>query len=124
MAAVVSIVFGVCLINEVCHRIQPNKSKLNSGYQAHVPITLNGKKYALNKQVSNYVVMTFSNNTSILSFVLTGYEFMLPCMCFLHLTFILDHSMPDYSMPDYSRHGRIQCCMVLKSHVKGSGFVL
>ena len=82
-----------------------------------MPIT-SGKKYALNKQVSKYVVMTFSNNTSILSFVLTGYEFMLPCMCFVHLAFILDHSMPDYS-----RHGRIQSCMVLKSHVKGSDFI-
>ena len=36
------------------------------------------KVYALNKQVSKYVVMAFfSNNTSILSFVLTGYGFML-----------------------------------------------
>ena len=89
-----------------------------------MPITLSGKKYALNKQVSKYVVMTFSNNTSILSFVLTGYEFMLPYMCFVHLAFILDHSTPDHSIPDYSRHGRIQCCMVLKSHVQGSDFVL
>ena len=57
-------------------------------------ITLSGKKYALNKvyalnkQVSKYVVMPFfSNNTSILSFVLTGYRFMLPCMRFMHLAF-------------------------------------
>ena len=42
-----------------------------------MPITLSGKKYALNKvyvlnkQVSKYVVMPFfSNNTSIVSFVL------------------------------------------------------
>ena len=33
------------------------------------------KVYALNKQVSKYVVMQFSNNTSIVSFVFTGYEF-------------------------------------------------
>ena len=32
------------------------------------------KVYALNEQVSKYVVMQFSNNTSIVSFVLTGYE--------------------------------------------------
>ena len=45
-----------------------------------MPITLIGKKYALdkvcvlNKQVFKYVVMAFfSNNTSILSFVLIGY---------------------------------------------------
>ena len=76
---------------------------INSSYQAHVPITLSGKKYAvnkvyaLNKQVSKYVVMQFfSNNTSILSFVLTGYGFMLPCMCFMHLP-LLDHSTPDYA---------------------------
>ena len=59
------------------------------------PITLSGKKYVLNKQVSKYVVMPFfSNNTSILSFVLTGYGFMLPCMRFVHLA-LLDHSTPD-----------------------------
>ena len=51
-----------------------------------MPITLSGKKYVpnkmyvLNKQVSNYVVLPFfSNNTTIVSFVLTGYGFMLPC---------------------------------------------
>ena len=66
----------------------------------HAPITLSGKKYALNKvyvlskQVSKYVVMTFfSNNTGIVTFVLTGYGFILPCMCFVHLA-LLDHSMP------------------------------
>ena len=69
----------------------------------HAPITLSGKKYGLNKvyvlnkQVSNYVVLPFfSNNTSIVSFVLTGYGFMLPCMCFVHLA-LLDHSMPDHA---------------------------
>ena len=77
------------------------------------------KVYALNKQVSKYVVMQFSNNTSIVSFVLTGYEFMLPCVCFVHLAFILDHSTADYA-----RRGQIQSCMVLKSHVQGSDFVL
>ena len=73
----------------------------------HAPITLSGKKYVLNKvyvlnkQVSKYVVMTFfSNNASILSFVLTGYGFMLPCMGFVHFA-LLDHSMPDYA-----RHGQ------------------
>ena len=50
----------------------------------HVPIALSGKKYALNKvhtlnkQVSKYVVMPFfSYNTSVLSFVLTGYGFVI-----------------------------------------------
>ena len=61
---------------------------VNSGYQAHAPITLSGKKYALdkvyalNKQVSKYVVMAFfSDNTSILSFVVTGYG----CMLTMHV---------------------------------------
>ena len=69
----------------------------------HAPITLNGKKYVLNKvyvlnkQVSKYVVMPFfSNNTSILSFVPTGYGPMLPCIRFVHLA-LLDHSTPDYA---------------------------
>ena len=89
---------------------------VNSGYKVHVPITLSGKKYALNKvyvlnkQVSKYMVMP--NNTSILSFVLTGYGFMLPCMCFVHLA-LLDHSTPDYA-----RDGQSHCCMVLKSHIQ------
>ena len=70
----------------------------------HAPITLSGKKYALNKvcvlnkQVSNYVILPspvpfFSNNTSIVTFVLTSYGFMLPCMQFVHLA-LLDHSTP------------------------------
>ena len=59
-----------------------------------MPITLSGKKYALNKQVSNYVVLPFfSNNTSIVTFVLIDCGFMLPCMRFLHLA-LLDYSMP------------------------------
>ena len=77
------------------------------------------KLYALNEQVSKYVLMQFSSNTSIVSFVLTGYEFMLPCMCFVDLVFILDHSTADYA-----RRGQIHSCMVLKSHVEGSDFVL
>ena len=61
----------------------------------HAPITLSGKKYVLNKQVSKYVVMAFfSNNISIVSLVLTGYGFVLPCVYFVHLA-LLDHSMPD-----------------------------
>ena len=59
-----------------------NHDTVNSGYQMHVPITLSGKKYALNKvhmlnkQVSKYVVMPFfSHNISVLSFALTGYGF-------------------------------------------------
>ena len=47
----------------------------------HTPITPSGKKcalnkvYASNKQVSKYMVMAlFSNNTSILSYVLTSYH--------------------------------------------------
>ena len=40
------------------------------------------KVYALNKKVSNYVVMAFfSDNTSILSFVVTGYG----CMLTMHV---------------------------------------
>ena len=73
---------------------------IESGYEAHAPITLSGKKYALNKvyvlnkQVSNYVVLPlFSNNTSIVTFVLTDYGFMLPCMGFVHLA-LLHHSTP------------------------------
>ena len=89
----------------------------------HAPITLSGKKcmlnkvyvlnkvHALNKQVSKYVVMPFSNNTSILSFVLTGYEFMLSWMCFMHLALL------DYSTPAGLCKARPECCMVLKSHV-------
>ena len=75
---------------------------INSGYQAYVPITQSGKKYALNKmyalnkQVSKYVVMPFSNNASTFSFVLTGYGFMLPCMRFVHLA-LRDHSTTDYT---------------------------
>ena len=64
--------------------------------------TLNGKKYAfnkvyaLNKQVSMYVVMeSFLSKISILPLVLTSYGFMLPCMHFLHLA-LLNHSMPEY----------------------------
>ena len=71
----------------------------------HAPIILSGKKYALNKayvlnkQVSKYMAMPFfPNNTSILSFVLTGYGFMLSCMRFMHLA-LLDHSMPKYAKP-------------------------
>ena len=76
---------------------------VDSGYLAHAPITLSGKKYVLNKvyvlnkQISKYVVMLFfSNNTSILSFVLTGYGFGLPCMSSVHSA-LLDQSMPEYS---------------------------
>ena len=72
-----------------------------------MPITLSGKKYALNKvyalnkQVSNYVILLFfSNNTSIVTFVLTGYGLMLPCMHLMHLALL------DYSMPDCARHGQ------------------
>ena len=69
----------------------------------HAPITLSGKKYAvqkvyaLNKQVSNYVIMTFfsSKIRKYSSLVLTGYRFVLPCVHFVYLAF-LDHSTPDY----------------------------
>ena len=91
----------------------------------HAPITLSGKKYVLNKvyvlnkQVSNYVILPFfSNNTSIVTFVLTGYGFMLPCMRFVHLA-LLDHSTPA----ECARRGQGIACMVLKSHVQGSDFV-
>ena len=76
---------------------QDTTATVESGYQAYAPITLSGKKYVFNKQVSKYVVMPFfSNNTSILSFVLTDYGFMLPCVQFMHLA-LLDHSVPDYA---------------------------
>ena len=61
------------------------------GYSVYAPITLSGKRYVLNNvyvlntQVSKYVAMPFSNNRRMLSFVLIGYGFMLPCMCFVHL---------------------------------------
>ena len=67
----------------------------------HAPNTLSGKKYAqnnykvyaLNKQVSKYMVMAFfSSNTGIFSCIYTGY---LPCMCFVHLA-LLDYTMPDH----------------------------
>ena len=83
-----------------------------------MPITLSGKKYALmvyvlTKQVSNYVVLLFfSNNTSIVSFVLTGYGFMLLCVRFVHL-----------ALNARLRKARPHHCMVLKSHVQRSGFV-
>ena len=57
-------------------------------------LTLNGKKhtlnkvYALNKQVSKYIVMAFfSSKLSIVSLVRTGYGFVLPCVHFVHLAF-------------------------------------
>ena len=64
----------------------------------HVPIALSGKKYALNKvhtlskQVSKCVVMPFfSNNTSVLSFVLTGYGFVtMHTLCVFSITRSLD----------------------------------
>ena len=77
----------------------------------YAPITLSGKKYALNKvyainkQVSKYVIMPFfSNNVSIVSFVVSGYGYMLPGMCFMYLA-LLDHSMPDYARHDQSVAG-------------------
>ena len=84
-----------------------------------MPITLSGKKcalnkvYALDKQVSKCTVMAFfSNNTSILSFVLTGYRFPLT----MHVLCAFSVTRPDYKRGD-------QYCMVLKSHVPGSNFV-
>ena len=69
----------------------------------HAPITLSGKKYALNKvyvvnnHASKYVVKAFfSSKISIVSLVLTGYGFVLPCKNFVHLA-LLDHSIPDYT---------------------------
>ena len=60
-----------------------------------MPITLIGKKYALNKmyalnkQVSKYMVIAFFlSKVSIISLVLTGYEFMLPCMYFVYLALV------------------------------------
>ena len=70
-----------------------------------MPVNLSGKKcvlnkvYALNKKVSKYMVLPFfSNDTSIVSFVLTSYGFMLPCMHFVYLPVaLLDHSTVDYA---------------------------
>ena len=73
---------------------------------------------SLNKQVSQYVVLPFfSNNTSIVTFVLTGYGFMLPCIRFVHLA-ILDHSMPNCV-----KRGQSVVSVVLKSYVQGSDFI-
>ena len=89
-----------------------------------MPITLSGKKYALNKmyvlnkQISNYVILLFfSNNTIIVTFVLTGYGLMLPCMCFVHLALV------DHSTPDCARHGQTERCKALNSHAQGSDFI-
>ena len=57
-------------------------STVESGYLAHVPITLNGKKCALSKQVSKYVVMAFFyGKISIISLVCICYGFVL---CTIH----------------------------------------
>ena len=99
-------------------------STINSGYQVHAPITQSGKKYALNnvyvlnKQVSKCVVMAFfSNNTSILSFVLTGYG-----LCYHACALCIQRSLLDHSTPDYARHGQSCCYMVLKNHIPGSQY--
>ena len=67
-----------------------------------MPITLSGKKYALNKvyvlnkQVSKYMVMVFfSNNMRIVSLVLTGHGFVLPYMHFMYFA-LLGCSVLDY----------------------------
>ena len=61
----------------------------------------------IRKQVSKYVVMTFfSNNASMLSFVLTGHGFMLPCICFVYLV-LIDHSMPYYARPGQQSVARL-----------------
>ena len=90
----------------------------------YASITLSDKKYvhnkvyALNKQVSKDMVMLFfSNNTTILSFVLTGYGFILPCMHFVYLA-LLDHSTSDYA-----KHNQSVAWPVLKSDIQGSDFV-
>ena len=62
------------------------------------------------------VMMFFSSNTRIVSLVLTGCVFVLPLMHFMCLALL------DNSMSDYTWHG--QCCVVLKSHVPGSGVVI
>ena len=55
-----------------------------------MPITLNGKKYALNKlyvlnkQVSKYMVMVFFSSKML---VLTGYGFVLSCKIVVHVAF-------------------------------------
>ena len=82
----------------------------------HAIIILSGKKYVLNKvyvlnrQVSKYMVMMFfSNNTSILTFVLTGYGFMLPYIHFMHLA-LLDHSTPVTQGRARVLHGAEELC--------------
>ena len=51
--------------------------------------------------------------------VLTGYEFMLPCMWFMHLA-LLDHSMPDYVSRVLTIKSMVcpEYCIVLKSHIQ------
>ena len=67
-----------------------------------MPITLSGKKYALNKvyvldkRVSKYMVMAFfSSKIRIVSIVLTDYGFVLPSVHFVHSA-LLDKLMSDY----------------------------
>ena len=74
------------------------------------------KVYVLNEQVSKYVIMLFfPNNTSILSFVLTGYGF------------VTKHALHAFSItrPLNARLCKVwpECCMMLKSHEQGSDFV-
>ena len=58
--------------------------------------TVSGKKYALNKVYASFQVRGIKwYSYQVVSLVLTGYEFALPCVHFVYLAF-LDHSTPDY----------------------------
>ena len=66
-------------------------STINSRYQVHAPITLSGKKYALNnvyvlnKQVSKCVVMAFFSNNTVYFHL---YLLVMDLCCFVHLAFV------------------------------------
>ena len=94
------------------------------GYHVHAPIAQSGYKCMLNKvyvQVSKYVIMAFlSNNTGILSFVRTGYEFVLPCMPFMHLALF----RPLNARPCMAQlEARPKCCMGLENHIPDSDVI-
>ena len=79
----------------------------------HVLIILSSKKcvrskvFVFNKQVSKDGVMVFFSSKTL---IFTGYRFVLPCKCIMHLAVRpLVH---------------LECCIVLKSHVPGSGDVV
>ena len=68
-----------------------------------MPITLSGKKYALNKVrhlINKCMVMAlFSSKIRIVSLVLTDYGFVLPCMHFVHLQYSIARPLNACRLP-------------------------